>query len=308
MEYWWDISLTNPKAYIQTDDFESLKKVNTDLLRTAMLAISAVAPNLASVILQTGGKGYGLEFPDQVKIQPPLHEQMPRIPEPWRKNIFYYAQYDLLMELSKGASWTFSEIRPDGIVGFVPGTNAMNMAHGIAFYLTLFREVHGPSASVAFPGKPHGYKSTHSDTFQDILSKMEIHVALNRDECPNGSAFNIADGEAVTWEQVWPGICSYFGLVGVPPQGTQETMEEFARKHSQVWDRLADKHHLQRGLVERQNWAHTQFMLVDFDFDREFSLDQARSAGFAESVDTVQGYTVVFERMVKAKLIPSFHP
>lgn len=232
---------------------------------------------------------------------------MPRIPELWRNNIFYYAQCDLLLELSKGASWTFSEIRPNGIVGFVPGTNTMNMAHGIAFYLTLFREVHGPGASVAFPGKPHGYKSTHSDTFQDILSKMEIYATLNRDKCPNGSTFNIADGETVTWEKVWPETCSYFGLVGAPRQGTQETMDGFVRKHSQVWDRLADKHHLKRGLVERQNWGHTQFMLVDFDFDRKYSLDQARSAGFAESIDTVQGYKIVFDRMVKAKLIPSPH-
>lgn len=293
LEHWWGISLTNPKAYIQTDDFESLKKVNTDILRTAVLSISAIAPNIESIILQTGGKGYGLEFPNQVKIQPPLHEQMPRIPEPWRNNIFYYAQYDLLMELSKSANWTFSEIRPDGIVGFAPGTNAMNMAHGIAFYLTLFREVYGAGASVAFPGKPHGYKSTHSDTFQDILSKMEIHAAINRDTCPNVSAFNIADGETVTWEQVWPGVWSYFGLVGAPPQGPrgrQETMEEFVRKHNQVWDGLVTKHHLQKGLVERQNWGHTQFMVVDFDFDREFSLNQAHSAGFAESIDTVEGY------------------
>ena len=137
---------------------------------------------------------------------------------------------------------------------------------------------------------------------------MEIHAALHRDKCSNGSAFNIADGQAVTWEQVWPGICSYFGLVGVPPRqhDTQDkTMEDFVNENSQAWDRLADKHHLQKGLVEHQNWGHTQFMLVDFDFDREYSLDQARSVGFPESIDTVQGYKIVFDRMVKAKLIPS---
>lgn len=186
----------------------------------------------------------------------------------------------------------------------------MNMAYGIAFYLILFREVYGSGASVAFPGKPHGYKSTHSDTFQDILSKMEIHAALDRGKCPNGSAFNIADGKTVTWEQVWPGICSYFGLVGVPPlQGTQDkTMEDFVSEHSQEWDRLAEKYHLQRGLVEHQNWGHANFMLVDFDFDREYSLDQARAVGFSESIDTVQGYKIVFDRMVKAKLIPPYNP
>ena len=45
-------------AYIQTGDFESLKKVNTELLRVAVEAIEQVAPGLKTVVLQTGGKGY----------------------------------------------------------------------------------------------------------------------------------------------------------------------------------------------------------------------------------------------------------
>lgn len=232
---------------------------------------------------------------------------MPRIPEPWRSNIFYYDQYDLLMELSKDSSWTFSEIRPDGIVGFAPGSNAMNMAYGIAFYLTLYRETYGAGAAVAFPGKPHGYRSTHSDTFQDILSRMEIFAALNRDKCPNGSSFNSADGETVTWEQVWPGICSYFGLVGTEPRDGQISMQEFVHEHHSTWNRLTEKHGLKRGLLENQNWGHTQFMLVDFDFDREYSLEKAHAVGFKESIATVDGYTTVFDRMVHANIIPSVH-
>ncbi|GFF49135.1 uncharacterized protein C757.02c [Aspergillus udagawae] len=294
-------------AYIQTSDHTSLRKVNTDLLRTAIQAIRAVAPNLEVVILQTGGKGYGLEFPDKVQIQPPLHEDLPRIPEPWRSKIFYYDQYDLLMELSKGSKWTFSEIRPDGIVGFAPSSNAMNMAHGIAFYLTLYREVHGAGASVPFPGKPHGYYSTHSDTFQDILSQMEIYVALHQEKCGNGSSFNAADGNTVSWAQVWPGLCAYFGLVGSEPlNGRQTSMQDFVSRHMDQWKRLAEAHGLKSDTVENQNWGHTHFMLVDFDFNREYSLEKARSVGFMESIDTVEGYKVVFDRMVDAKLIPAF--
>ncbi|KAF9895130.1 hypothetical protein FE257_000032 [Aspergillus nanangensis] len=291
-------------AYIHTDDFASLRQLNSDILRTATLALNAIAPNLTTIILQTGGKGYGLQFPDEVPIQPPLHEQMPRIPAPWRDSIFYYDQYDLLMELSSGSKWTSSEIRPDGIVGFTPTSNAMNMGYGIAFYLTLYREVNGAGAKVAFPGKTHGYRSTHSDTSQDILAKMEIYAALNREKCANGSAFNIADGETVTWEQVWPGICAYFGLVGVEPEQRPVDMEGFVTQHQGVWDRVVERYGLKKGLLEAHNWGHTHFMLVDFDFDREYSLERARSVGFTESVDTVDGYKIVFDRMVEAKMIP----
>lgn len=61
------------------------------------------------------GWSYGLEFPKEVGIKAPLKETNPRIPEPWASNIFYYTQYDLLKELSRGKPWNFAEIRPDGI-------------------------------------------------------------------------------------------------------------------------------------------------------------------------------------------------
>ncbi|KAL4863148.1 hypothetical protein BDV12DRAFT_177842 [Aspergillus spectabilis] len=292
-------------AYIQTGDFQSLRKVNTDLLRTAIESISAVSPELKAVILQTGGKGYGLEFPKEVDIRPPLHEKMPRIPSPWRENIFYYDQYDLLQNLSQGQRWSFSEIRPDGIVGFAPGSNAMNMGFGIAFYLTLYREVNGKDAEVPFPGRPHGYHTRHTDTFQDILAKMEIFAALSREKCPNGSSFNCGDGEPVTWAQVWPGICSYFGLCGVEPDDKPKSMEEFVSKHKATWDSLVEEKRLKKGLIESQNWGHANFMLIDFDFPREYSLEAARSVGFTEHIDTIQGYWTTFDRMVKAKFIPA---
>lgn len=69
--------------------------------------------------IRTGGKAYGVEFVDQEEVEyiPPLRESMPRIPEPWASNIFYYAQYDLMEKLSEGKSWSFTEIRPDAIIG-----------------------------------------------------------------------------------------------------------------------------------------------------------------------------------------------
>ena len=69
-------------AYIEKPDFENLRVVNTDLIKTAIGAVDQVAPNLQSVVLQTGGKAYGVEFPDKVDINPPLKESQPRIPKP----------------------------------------------------------------------------------------------------------------------------------------------------------------------------------------------------------------------------------
>ena len=59
-------------AYIEKPDFETLRKVNTDLLNVAVSAIDQLAPDLQSVVLQTGGKAYGVEFSDKLEINPPL--------------------------------------------------------------------------------------------------------------------------------------------------------------------------------------------------------------------------------------------
>jgi hypothetical protein len=206
--------------------------------------------------------------------------------------------------MSKGKSWTFTEVRPDGVVGFVPGSNAMNMAQGIAIYLSVFKAVRGSGAKVPFPGREHGYHSTHSDTFQDILAKMEIFAAVNPDKCGDGGVFNVADGQTVTWAQVWPRLCEHFGLVGSGPADGSVPMEEFVKQNKQAWDDLAEKYGLKANLVEEQGWEHTHFMLVDFDFDRQYDLSRARSVGFDEQIDTAEGYFISWDRMRAAKILP----
>lgn len=235
---------------------------------------------------------------------PPLKESQPRVPEPWGSKIFYYAQYDKLKEMSQGKSWTFTDIRPDGIVGFTPAKNAMNMAQGMAVYLTMYREVKGAGARVPFPGSAKGYKSTHQDTFQDLLSRLEIHVALNPDKCGDGGVFNAADGRTITWEQVWPRLCEHFGLIGGGPAEGTEPIESFVKRNRSVWVELAKKHNLKESVIDDQGWGHLSFMMVDFDFDREFDMSRAREIGFHEEMDTVEGYIVAWNRMRAAKILP----
>ncbi|KAH6974669.1 hypothetical protein EDB80DRAFT_830835 [Ilyonectria destructans] len=258
-------------AYIQESDFETLKTTNIKLLDAAVRAVEKTSPKLQVVIIQTGGKGYGLELPKEVGIHPPLAENCPRIPEPWASKIFYYNQYDLLKELSKGKRWTFSE---------------------------------GAGATVPFPGYEHGYHSTHSDTFQDILSQMEIFAALHPDKCGDGGVFNVADGQTVTWAQVWPELCEHFGLVGGGPDATSTPILEFVKQHKGVWLELAKKHGLNARLIDEQGWGHVHFMMVQFDFDRQYDLSRSREVGFAEEIDTAQGYIIAWERMRAAKLLP----
>ncbi|KAK2598794.1 hypothetical protein N8I77_012181 [Diaporthe amygdali] len=282
-----------------------LRAANDALLETSITAITALAPRIRSVILQTGGKAYGLLFSEHIDLKPPFHESQPRVPSPWGDEIFYYSQVDILKRLSSdaGHSWTFTEVRPDTIIGFVPGTNAMNVAQGLGFYLTLFREVHGAGARCAYPGTAAGYRSLHTDSSQDIIAKMEIFAALEPEKCGGGRAFNVADGEVVTWADIWGGICAYFGLEGVPPTEETATAGDFVKQHVGRWLGLIEREKLASMDILAHNWWFVE-RILQIPFDRQFDLRSAREVGFKETIDTTRGYTLVFDRMRQAKMIP----
>lgn len=206
--------------------------------------------------------------------------------------------------MSKGARWTFTEIRPDAMIGFVPGTNVMNIAQGLGLYLTLYREVHGPGAKVPYPGAEHGYRHKHTDTFQDIAAKMEIYAALNPDRCGSGKTFNITNGDVVTWAIKWPGICAYFGLEGLGPQGSFEPPAVFVGKHLAAWAKLVEREGLKGGRIEAFYWPFLDVIMDKAFFDRQYDLAAARAVGFQESINTVEAYGIAFDRMRAAMIIP----
>jgi len=207
---------------------------------------------------------------------------------------------DALDDLSRGKKWKWTEVRPDVIVGFVPGTNAMNVAGPLAYWLSLYRYVHGEGAEVPFPSSEIAWQGQHTDTSAYILSRFEIYAALNGDKTAS-MAFNIADGEISSWAKKWSGICEYFGLTPGRPAPSTIKPEVFFKKHANVWDEIVKKY----GLVNREetSWWFFQGCLSQ-EFDRHFDLSAARKVGFTETVDTLQMYTQVFDKMRKAKFIP----
>lgn len=291
-------------AYIQKETFAELKSINNTLLRIAAESISALAPKLKTIILQTGGKHYGVEFTDKLTLHTPLKEETPRIPQPYADNIFYYSQVDILRELSSKAAWTFTEVRPDVIIGFVPGDNAMDCARGLAIYLTLWQRVHGKGSTAPFPGTATSWKCKHTDSAQDMIARFEIHAALNHQRCGNGEAFNIADGDVVTWSDKWPGICEYFGLKGTGPAEGTKKPSEFIEENKSGYDEVVKAEGLKMNAAEKYQAPFLDFVMGVFDFDRQYSLEKIRRVGFEDKKDTVKGYTDAFGRLKTAGIIP----
>ena len=236
---------------------------------------------------------------------PPLSESVHRIPEPYASNIFYYAQYDLLSRLAKSKPWSFNEIRPDAIVGFVPNHNAMNLAQCLALFLSFYAWKEGKGAEVVFPGSEKAWEAKHSDTHQDILAKFHIWSALHPEQV-QGKAFNVADGEIVTWADVWPGICAWFGLKGVGPTTTssQELGGSYVSAHQSLWSEFEKSNGLRDGAMAATGWWFMDAIMTKIEFDRQYDLSRSREVGFEEKIDTTDGYVLSFERMRKGGVIP----
>ena len=282
-----------------------LKQANVAILETAVTAIESLAPGLKHITIQTGGKAYGVEYLQTGKIpwNPPMKESMPRVPEPYASGIFYYAQIDKIAELSQGKTWAWTDIRPDAVIGFVPNGNAMDLAGGLAIWLSLYRWAKGEGAEVVFPGNEVVWGAKHTDTSQMILGKSHIHAALSGKA--SGQAVNVGDGTSVYRDGLWADICAWFGLKGLGPKKGITTGEAWVMDQKSKWGAFESENGLRTGTVEKaaNGLWFMSMILVQAAIDRQYDLGVSRELGFPQSSNTAAGYHAAFERLRKAKLI-----
>jgi len=211
----------------------------------------------------------------------------------------------MMTRACEGKSWTFCEIRPDAIIGFVPQNNAMNMAQGLGLFLSLWKEVEKQGdevRTVPFPGSREAFEALHTDTSQDILARFHIFAAGHRDLVSH-RAFNVADGAAVTWKQVWPEVCAWFGLKGGEPEQRSFNAQEWMESHQSQWADWVRRNGLKEGALEGTSWDFMQ-AVASLPFRRDYDLSAIREIGFTEERQHSLGYIRTFEEMRRAKIIP----
>ncbi|KAK6443622.1 hypothetical protein LTR95_000449 [Oleoguttula sp. CCFEE 5521] len=287
--------------------FGDLKKANCDMLTNAVGGVEICCPKLQFITLNTGGKAYGVEFYGQngIVYEPPLLESTPRIPSPHAEKVFYYAQHDILRVASESKPWTFCEIRPDVIVGFVPNNNVMNMAQSLALYFSLYRELEGEGSEVVFPYGAESWEAPHTDSSSDLLGRMHVHCATNPQTCGNGSIFNCVDGPPFAWSSLWPRLAAYFGLKGMGPNASPKSkaFESYLLEHRTRWPDFVRKHGLREGALEATGWKFADDV-CSITFRRDMSSEARKSVGFTEVRDIAEGYERAFQEMRKARIIP----
>ncbi|KAJ6005161.1 hypothetical protein N7451_003105 [Penicillium sp. IBT 35674x] len=296
-------------AYKWSPDAVEEKRRNELMLRQCVLAMETLSANLEFIVLPTGTKSYGVHllerFPYSGSL--PLKETLPRLNEPDASKLFYYSQVDLMRKLTRGKTWTWCEIRPDVIVGFVPNNNAHCLAQTLGIYLSLYAHINGSGSSVSFPGTKASYEARFNAASQDIIAQFGIYASLNPNIAGGGRAFNVADTEPSSWSVIWPAICSYFNLMGLGPARNSPQPGAYIAEHRKDWDELMQAHGLREGYVDSMiiNPEILRSLTTMFDFDRTISLEAMQRTGFPAKVVHVKDmWFTAFKRFQSARIIP----
>lgn len=293
-------------------DLEPAKEIaiNVQLITRAITAIEHLSPHLQFVVIPTGTKAYGVHFLSDMPFTPPLAESLPRLPEPYASEVFYYAIVDAAAQLAQGKAWKWCEIIPDMIVGFVPNNNVYCLAQTLATYLSLYRAVEGEGKECAFPGTEKSWLNQSNDSSQDVVARFSIYASLHP-ETTHAQRYNTADNSVPScWMVKWPLICSFFGLIGTPPLegGSGPQPGEYIEQHLQQWNELEAKYGLQTGRVgnDRSYGGFQHLIMTTFDFDRHLDLGKMHAV-WGEKVEETDGkgaWWTAFERFRRARIIP----
>ncbi|WP_033289029.1 SDR family oxidoreductase [Amycolatopsis jejuensis] len=272
-------------AYTERETMAATVAPNVTMLANVLAGL----PSLEHVVLIGGGKSYGEHLGD---YKTPARESDPRFLGP----IFYNDQEDLLWAdaARRGYSWTV--LRPDGVLGVSLGS-PMNLLTGLAVFATISAH-HG--VPLRFPGTPAAWRALHQATDARIVAGA-IEWALGSPAARN-EVFNVTNGDHFRWEHLWPDLAGFFGLPSAPPQ-PMPLLDQMADKHEE-WDGIVDRHALRPlPMTALASWPFIDGWLAS-GADMVQSTIKIRQAGFTECLDTHDSFLENLDTMRKLRLIP----
>lgn len=267
------------------------QNVNFVMLRSVLEGVER-GGRLEHVTLLQGGKAYGSHLG---RVPVPAKERWPRMAH----EIFYWPQEDLLRERAAAGGWSFNILRPQMILGHAL-TSPMNIVAAIGVYASVLREAGEP---LSFPGG--GIYVTACCDSRLIAQATEFCAAT---PAVTGETFNVVNGDAVVWQDMWAAIAAFFNM----PMGEPKPvcLAEIMPARANLWGRIVAKHGLQPLTMDQLVGASWQFADLTFGHgkarapDRLMSPIKLRKAGFSGCEDTEDAVKYWLREMQKARLLP----
>lgn len=297
------------------------------------LKINGVEQKLKRVILTTGAKQYGVHL-GPVKL--PMSEDDPWVEEggDFPPN-FYYTQQRILHDRSSKSNWDWVVTYPNDVIGVAKG-NFMNLVTSLALYAVITKEL---GTDFIFPGSEKFY--TMFDSFTSAILHAQFNLWAATEPRAGNHAFNVVNGDAETWANLWPRLAKRFGLVvprrqfelptsdssssklaPVPPiarQAKQNGLEgrieqgqiearidlvKWSKKPlvKKAWDRLAEAKGLEKDTFDKATWDFLGFVLGR-NYNCIISMSKARKFGWTGYVDTWDAFEEAFDRLASEKMV-----
>ena len=115
-------------------------------------------------------------------------------------------------------------------------------------------------------------------------------------------AFNVTNGDVVSWRTLWPRIAEFFGMAArnVRPF----SMHAWSHDKQPAWEKIVAKHGLRpTSLDEVADWAFADFHWAQ-GYDVVSSSEKLHRAGFTETLDSGEMLLAHLQRYREAKILP----
>lgn len=274
---------------------EDYLEINTEMIHNVLGSLSASWDTIEHVSTLQGTKAYGFHL-GPMKI--PARERTPRHPH---RN-FYWEQEDYVRDMAERHGWTWTVLRPHLVTGGAIGV-AMNLPPVIGVYAAICQELGLP---FGFPGgTPAPWEAVDARVVASALewAATSPHAA--------GEIFNVTNGEVFDWRDLWPSIADSLGLEVGPD--TPRPLATFLPEHADTWDRIVEKHNLQRNSLEEVLGESHHLVDLVFGYGLEepppaafVSSIKIRQAGFADCMDSEEMWQYWLQHLQDRKVIPSF--
>lgn len=201
-------------AYIQKDTEQENWDVNGTILSNFLqaLVMTGAIEGVKRIILLTGAKQYGVHL--GAPKQPMLESDPWLTDNKWPPN-FYYNQQNILHSFCKEHNKEWVVTYPNDVIGYAIN-NYMNLATAIALYALVAKELDTSSNGLTFPGSPAFYTKFDCFTSSKLHAQFCAWAALEPRAA--NEAFNVVNGDAESWQNLWPKVANYFDSKVKPNQ------------------------------------------------------------------------------------------
>ena len=209
-------------------------------------------------------------------------------------------QEDYLREKQRGASWSWSILRPQVIFGLSIGA-AMNLIPAIGVYAALRKQRGEP---LAYPG---GMAPVLQAVDADLLARAIDWCGA--EPAASNEIFNVTNGDVFEWHAVWPSIADALGMA----PGSDEPLRLGAALPARApeWEAIRERHGLRAPGIEE--FVGESFHYADFCMAHGATTAippalvsdvKLRQAGFSEVMDSEVMFRKWFALFQELKLLP----